>query len=328
MRTRPLLIAAILLVALSGLTGCTSASDDEPGDPNASNPFAAKALYALPSPRLTAAAAQADADGDARAAEVLEDIAAVPTGIWLTPERYPAGSVGPFVSSVMAAADGRTLPLLVLYGLPDRDCTGGFSAGGLSASAYLPWVQEIADAASGAVVVLEPDALPSLVECGNRGQRIRLMSGAVDALVAAGVAVYLDAGHSDWVPASRIVTLLEAAGIDRVRGFSTNVSNYQPDGAELRFAEEVSDALGGSHYVIDTSRNGSTTGSEEAVSDWCNPPGRALGQRPGFVDDGTSLDAFLWVKPPAESDGTCHGGPTAGDVWIERAVALAEAAGW
>ena len=42
----------------------------------------------------------------------------------------------------------------------------------------------------------------------------------------------------------------------------------------------------------------------------------------------TALDALLWVKPPAESDGTCHGGPPAGDVWIDRALALATAAGW
>ena len=49
---------------------------------------------------------------------------------------------------------------------------------------------------------------------------------------------------------------------------------------------------------------------------------------PGFVDGGTGLDAYLWVKPPAESDGTCNEGPPAGEVYLDQAVELARAAGW
>ncbi len=56
--------------------------------------------------------------------------------------------------------------------------------------------------------------------------------------------------------------------------------------------------------------------------------GQALGRSPGYVDDGTALDAYVWVKPPGESDGTCNGGPAAGQLWAERAYELAEAAGW
>lgn len=36
----------------------------------------------------------------------------------------------------------------------------------------------------------------------------------------------------------------------------------------------------------------------------------------------TFIDAFLWVKPPGESDGTCNGGPPAGKFWLDYALGL------
>jgi endoglucanase len=77
------------------------------------------------------------------------------------------------------------------------------------------------------------------------------------------------------------------------------------------------------HFVIDTSRNGRGTldtapyaiapyNQPKNVLDklgtynWCNPPGAGLG-RPPTVDTGVPLvDAFLWVKTPGESDGSCN----------------------
>jgi endoglucanase len=38
------------------------------------------------------------------------------------------------------------------------------------------------------------------------------------------------------------------------------------------------------------------------------------------------VDAFLWIKQPGESDGTCNGGPKAGSWWNDIAVELARAA--
>ena len=37
-------------------------------------------------------------------------------------------------------------------------------------------------------------------------------------------------------------------------------------------------------------------------------------------------DAFLWVKTPGESDGTCNGGPRAGEWWADYALELSRAA--
>jgi endoglucanase len=50
--------------------------------------------------------------------------------------------------------------------------------------------------------------------------------------------------------------------------------------------------------VIDTSRNGAGPDST-----WCDPSGRATGLDPTANTGYSYVDAFLWVKPPGESDG-------------------------
>ncbi|MGE0796347.1 MAG: glycoside hydrolase family 6 protein, partial [Acidimicrobiia bacterium] len=82
----------------------------------------------------------------------------------------------------------------------------------------------------------------------------------------------------------------------------------------------------GAHFVVDTSRNGAGPTDDRQ---WCNPPGRALGSVPEVAPGVSPLvDAFLWVKTPGRSDGTCNGGPKAGDWWPEYLADLARRAGW
>jgi endoglucanase len=38
------------------------------------------------------------------------------------------------------------------------------------------------------------------------------------------------------------------------------------------------------------------------------------------------VDAYLWIKRPGESDGSCHGGPPAGAWWPDYALGLARRA--
>jgi endoglucanase len=75
--------------------------------------------------------------------------------------------------------------------------------------------------------------------------------------------------------------------------------------------------------VIDTSRNGKGPAPENA---WCNPAGRGLGADPTGSTGNSLDDAYLWVKQPGASDGTCNGGPAAGQWWPEYALGLAERA--
>ncbi len=86
------------------------------------------------------------------------------------------------------------------------------------------------------------------------------------------------------------------------------------------------------HFVIDTSRNGlgplnvTPFGAAPynqpagvlptlAGGNWCNPPGAGLGLRPTANTGVALLDAYLWIKVPGESDGSCDiaGGARAWD---------------
>lgn len=278
--------------------------------------FGGRALYVDPD-SSAAIAAETGASKAERAAAA--EIAAQPMGIWLTPERTPAGEVGTIVRSTVIESKS-ALPVFVVYGITDRDC-GGQSAGGLEPDAYLDWVDEIGTAIghTQAIVVLEPDALALSAECDDPEARIQLVREALAHLRPSGAIVYLDGGHSNWLPADQMAELLRAAGVDQARGFATNVSNTQATDDEFAYAAQVSAELGGTHAIVDTSRNGS---GPPADGEWCNPPGRTLGETPAAVEDPV-VDAVLWVKPPGESDGRCNGGPAAGDWWPERAIELA-----
>jgi len=285
-----------------------------------SNPFADRAPFV--STDSAGAGAASTASGDDR--QVLERLAAVPQAKWLTPEAYPVGEVGGVVAKVAAQARAaERTPVFVVYGITDRDCSGGQSSGGLPADQYTQWVDRIAEQVGGdAAVVVEPDALATAAECGQGAERTNLLRTAVKTLADGGATVYLDAGHASWTAPADMASMLKAAGVDDARGFATNVAGYESAADEKVYADAVSAALGGAHYVTDTGRNGAGSNGE-----WCNPDGRALGREPAASDDG-ALDAYLWIKPPGESDGTCGGGPAAGTFWTERALALARAAGW
>jgi endoglucanase len=79
--------------------------------------------------------------------------------------------------------------------------------------------------------------------------------------------------------------------------------------------------------VIDTSRNGAGPAPDSPLN-WCNPSGRALGTPPTAETGGAHADAYLWIKRPGESDGTCDSGdPPAGTFVNQYAIDLAHNAG-
>jgi endoglucanase len=74
--------------------------------------------------------------------------------------------------------------------------------------------------------------------------------------------------------------------------------------------------------VIDTSRNGAGPAPESELN-WCNPKGRAMGTAPTTVTAGAHADAYLWIKRPGESDGSCNRGePAAGSFVDQYAIEL------
>jgi endoglucanase len=250
-------------------------------------------------------------------------LAAQPTTYWLTPEIDPVDEVWDRVAHLASEARAQDATMsIAVYGLPDRDC-GNHSAGGLDPDAYRDWTSRIGDALRNAsdvrkIVVLEPDSIALAPSCGSLQDRAGYLRTAVENIRGVDTWIYLDGGHSAWHPANEMADLLRSTGLlGEVRGVALNVSNYQDTANEFAYAHQLSGLLGGTHAIIDTSRNG----AGPAGSQWCNPGGRLVGAPSGAYGDDV-VDTTLWIKPPGESDGECNGGPAAGTWWPDAAVEL------
>lgn len=282
------------------------------------NPLAGLPFYVNPASAAMRAAQKADPPSPE-----LTAIANTPQAYWLVPGGS-AATVGKYVGDAQAAG---ALPVLTLYGIPHRDC-GSFAAGGFASGAdYRGWIDGIAADLGGSRVgiILEPDAL-AMADClsgDQRQERFDLIRYAVDTFTRnPAAAVYVDAGHLRWHSPEEMAARLNQAGVDRARGFSLNVSNFFTTEEEIGYGEAISGLTNGSHYVIDTSRNG--VGAADGELYWCNPSGRALGVPPTTQTTGPHADAYLWIKRPGESDGTCDkGDPPAGTFVNQYAVELA-----
>jgi endoglucanase len=269
--------------------------------------------------------------GQGEDAATLQRIARQSTATWLTGNQPPALTAAALVrqsSRVGATAQ------IVLYDIPDRDCKGFSTGGAASSSQYLAWVHQVSRGIGehAAIIILEPDAIDQAASgClspSAAAARYQDLAQAVTMLKADPRAhVYIDAGNSGWLPVSRIVQPLRAAGIAKASGFALNVANFETTKDSVAYGQALSRDLGGRHFVIDTSRNGAGPPSSAAgVDHWCNPPGRALGAPPTTHTGYPQVDAFLWIKYPGESDGQCgNGDPPAGTWWPSYGLALAQA---
>jgi endoglucanase len=193
--------------------------------------------------------------GEFKSGDLLDTIrlslmAATPQSSWFTggtPADVQAG-----VHKVMtAAALTHTVPVLVAYNIPFRDCAGYSAGGALDTASYDAWIDGFAAGIGKgqAVVVLEPDSLgivpwigdwctPTVTDAsGNQVQapgadpatRFAQLNYAIDSIhgKAPAASVYLDGTHSGWLNVGDASTRLVNGGIARADGFYLNISNYQ-----------------------------------------------------------------------------------------------------
>ncbi|MEV5877919.1 glycoside hydrolase family 6 protein [Streptomyces sp. NPDC052101] len=323
--------AAVVAGAALLLSGCSSGGGDENGHPGAritQQSKAADPFWVNPDGTAARQLAAYTKSGDQAKAGQIRKIAEQPVGEWIGPEN-PEQEARGFTE---AAEKSDRTALLVLYDIPHRDC-GQYSQGGAAdGNAYRAWIDGVARGVEdrSAIVILEPDAVLHLVDGCTPAQfheeRYDLLKGAIAKLKSLkNTKVYLDAGNAGWGHPDQIFQTLRQAGIDQADGFSVNVSNFYSTRDSIAYGKQLSAKVGGKHFVIDTSRNGNgpyTAG--DPAQRWCNPPGRALGETPTTKTADPLVDAYLWVKRPGESDGTCKGGPKAGDWWASYALGLAE----
>jgi cellulose 1,4-beta-cellobiosidase len=128
----------------------------------------------------------------------------------------------------------------------------------------------------------------------------------------------------------------------KVRGFATNVSNFNPYIAnpranytewsnsydEFNYAQSLTPHLVNAslpaHFIIDQGRAG-LQNQREVWGDWCNVKA-GYGIQPTWKTNSTVVDSIVWAKPAGESDGACgplidgEGAPGAGQWWNAYAM--------
>lgn len=313
----------------SSTTSMNNTSTSAPSAPSTSF----SSLYTNPNSQI-AIDARSWASSNPSDASLMNRLAATPIAKWFGGwDTNVQTAANDYVSAATAAGK---MPTLVAYNIPFRDC-GGYSSGGASSpSAYASWITALANGIGQrpAIVILEPDALAgmSCLSSANQSSRLAMIANAVQTLRnLTHASIYIDAGNPNWEPASVMQSRLQSADIAQANGFSLNVSNYYSTAQNIAYGNQLSGLLGGKHYVIDTSRNGN---GPPPNGEWCNPGGQAVGQYPTLQTGNPLVDAYLWVKPPGQSDGTCGPSvdgtnpPPAGDWWPQSALSLMNNAGW
>lgn len=191
--------------------------------------------------------AELTSNGEKDSADLIRAMIETPQSVWF--ESGSPGSVRQAVKNTVQRAAGKgTVPVLVVYNLPFRDCAQ-FSAGGATTVAeYVAWIDGFAAGIGDheVVVILEPDGLGIIpwytnldgnLEWCQPGEadpataaadRFYMLNYAVDAVKAQPNArIYLDGTHSAWLNVGDVSHRLVQAGIERADGFYLNVSNYQ-----------------------------------------------------------------------------------------------------
>ncbi|MEU6992520.1 glycoside hydrolase family 6 protein [Streptomyces sp. NPDC046465] len=312
------------------LAGCSSSDGDSDGSsssPVKQQPKEKDPYWVNPDGNAAKQVTSYAEDGKKDDAALIRKIAEQPVAEWIVPENAEDQARGFTEAAEKADRDA----LLVLYNIPHRDC-GQYSGGGAAdGNAYRAFIDQVAKGIGDrhATVILEPDAVLHMVDNCTPAQfheeRYDLLKGAIGKLKSLkDTKVYLDAGNAGWKNPDALWEPLKRSGVEQADGFSVNVSNFQTTEVSTEFGKKLSAKIGGKPFVIDTGRNGAgpyTKGKDP----WCNPPGRALGETPTTKTSDPLVDAYLWVKRPGESDGTCRGGPKAGEWWPEYAMGLAKA---
>lgn len=136
--------------------------------------------------------------------------------------------------------------------------------------------------------------------------------------------------------AKEFATVVKMAGEGKkIRGFSTNISNYNPFNATVRenytewsnswdeshYATSLTPFLEAEglpvHFIVDQGRV-ALVGARKQWGDWCNVEA-GFGEVPTTQTSNTVVDSIAWIKPGGESDGECGmPGATRAGAWFDE----------
>ncbi|KAJ3120057.1 hypothetical protein HK098_004901 [Nowakowskiella sp. JEL0407] len=126
--------------------------------------------------------------------------------------------------------------------------------------------------------------------------------------------------HAGWASNTANYSPINANGVPPAKQFPLVVRNgrqtydYNPCIDELTFTSDYAALFRAkgipARFIIDTSRNG-VAGIRSHWGHWCNIRGAGIGYLP-TVKPYSHIDAYVWIKPPGESDGHSTGSPRDG----------------
>jgi endoglucanase len=224
--------------------------------------------------------------GNKADANLIKAMTQTPQAVWFT-NGTPKQVYQSVLNTVDIASSKGTVPVLVAYNIPYRDCAQYSAGGATTVAEYEAWIDAFAKGIGNrkAVVILEPDSLgiiPWYNPFGDRdswvtnpnyewcqpadvdpataaSDRFTMLNYAVDKLKAnPSTNVYLDATHNGWLGAGDAADRLYQAGVKRADGFFLNVSNFQPQerlekygtwvAKCIWFGDPTSGSWGGGHF--------------------------------------------------------------------------------
>ncbi|KDO27116.1 hypothetical protein SPRG_07827 [Saprolegnia parasitica CBS 223.65] len=224
------------------------------------------------------------------------------------------------IDALMASCPTDT-PVIIVYGLPQKECASSYSSNGKNTNAgeYKAWIQSLANKIGNrkVIYILEPDAI-GLLSTGD-GSKCAVKYGyqanlaAAASILSANSNAQIYADVAGWAFQAPAIEALQ--GLGKLSGISINTSNYKRTVDMMQVCESYSRQLEGLHFIIDTSRN--FNGSPQ--NEWCNAKSAGIGAPPTDQTGSPLVDYYLWLKVPGESDGQCAGqssdssaGPDAG----------------
>ncbi len=252
----------------------------------------------------------------------LEKIYKQPIAFWFgRSNKKPLKRIEGRIARLLERAHHNTV-VLVIYSIPNRDI-GGYSTGGeLDEEHYIEFITKINNGIREftPIVIFEPDAIPHMntMESGDSTKRLKLINRALSILRQSNAKIYVDIGHPNWLEVDESIKLLKKIDKNGFDGFSLNVSNFIDTDECLEYGIQINKKIKKS-FVIDTSRNG--LGFTNSIY---NPDNISIGEYPTTNTGNESCDAFLWIKPIGESDGTKNGGPKAGRFYLKNILKIIE----
>ncbi|KAL6239779.1 hypothetical protein BDW75DRAFT_226847 [Aspergillus navahoensis] len=358
MRALATLLPLLGAVSVNALPQATSTPAGTPTSSGAAvqatgNPFEGYQLYANPyysSEVMTLAVPSMTGS----LAEQATHAAEVPSFHWLdTTAKVP--TMGEFLANIKEQNDaGANPPIAGIFNGELSIADGGVEKYKEYIDAIREHVVEYSD--TNIILIIEPDSLANLVtnlnvaKCANaQDAYLECTNYAITQLDLPNVSMYLDAGHAGWLgwpanigPAAQLYASVyqDAGAPAALRGLATNVANYNAFSIDTcpsytsqnavcdekgyinSFAPQLSAAGWDAHFIVDTGRNGKQPTGQIEWGDWCNAKGTGFGVRP-TTDTGDELvDAFVWVKPGGESDGTSDQSAERYDAHCGAAAAL------